>query len=148
VISFYRYLLWAKANPSGRDVEPAVDRLQALTPCVGDGFKRFLEQVPPRFLLAQVFMFSERMDPTEAADRALGCSAVCFTDTFSDDLKHIAAKLELDLIEKHERRFGEEVQLTDDELDQMRKLLKPEYAMVDRVREGRSFRQSLEQPDD
>lgn len=134
VASFYRYLLWAKANPQASNIEPGIDKLQALAPTVCHGFRSFLERAPPRFLFAQLFMFSEDLDPIEAADNALACSMVCFTETFSGDLKKLAAALELDLTEKHERQFGETVTLTEEEGKLLRELLAPEYTMLERVR--------------
>ncbi|HEX6688968.1 MAG TPA: sulfotransferase family 2 domain-containing protein [Solirubrobacterales bacterium] len=136
VISYYRQFLWARANPTARDVEPAVDKLQLLAKHMGNGFQDFLRQLPPQLLLTQVFMFSERMDPVEAAENALACSAVCFTETFSEDLKMLATTLELELEEKHERRHDEKVVLDEEELDHLREVLKPEYAMFERVREA------------
>ena len=136
VVSYYRYLLWARANPKAREIEPAIDGLRAETAILGGGFSDFLSSIPPYRLMQQVFMFSERMDPMEAADRVLTCTAVCFTETFSDDLKKVAQELDLDLQEKQERRFGEKVALTEDETALLRERLAPEYGMIERVQTG------------
>jgi hypothetical protein len=176
VVSYYRYLLWARANPRARDIEPFIEQVCTESKFIDGGFRyclgqlsphslrlersailalgpwqflerlsprrrestfcEFLARVPPRHLLTQVHMFSKRLDPMEAAEGALACSAVCFTETFSEDLRRVAGMLELDLDEKRERQFGEKMALSDWELELLRKQLAPEYAMIKRVREG------------
>jgi hypothetical protein len=170
LMSYYRYLLWARANPGARDLDPAIDWVRMTQSTMLDGrVRRFILQVPPRrragrarsaalrrlpyrtpgsfqnlmkhippqHLLNQLYMFSERLDPVEAADNALACSAVCFTETFEDDLGYIAHALDLNLEAKRERSFGDRVQLDDDEIAQLRERLAPEYKMLERVRAGR-----------
>jgi len=145
VISYYRYLLWARSNPTARQAEPFIDDVVAESSFLDRrlslrrreaSFRDFLDRVPPERLLTQLHMFSERLDPSEAAEGALSCSATCFTETYPADLKRIAAELQLDLREKRERSFGEKVVLTDDENELLRERLAPEYAMIERVREG------------
>jgi hypothetical protein len=151
-ISYYSYLLWARSGDASRDREPFLDEVLAESAFLEGGVRRlfarltphqrettfrdFLDRVPPSHLLTQLHMFSERMDPGEAAENVLACSAVCFTETFPEDLRALARELQLDLEEKRERRFGEKAVLTDDELGLLRERLAPEYAMIDRVREG------------
>lgn len=152
VISYYRYLLWARSEEADREREPFLDEVLAESAFLGGGprrllarlaprrreasFRDFLDRVPPERLLTQLHMFSERLDPSEAAEAALACSATCFTETYPADLKRIAAELQLDLREKRERSFGERVSLTDEESELLRERLAPEYAMIERVREG------------
>jgi hypothetical protein len=150
-ISYYSYLLWARSDAADRDLEPFLDEVLAesaflegrwrflarLSPRRRErGFRDFLDRVPPSHLLTQLHMFSARLDPGEAAENALACSAVCFTETFREDLEALARELRLDLRERRERRFGEKAVLTEDELGLLRERLAPEYAMIDRVREG------------
>ncbi len=151
-ISYYSYLLWVRSEEADRDREPFLDEVLAESGFLGGGsrrflarlafrrrestFRNFLDRVPPSHLLTQLHMFSERLDPGEAAENALACSAVCFTETFPEDLKALARELRLDLREREERRFGEKAVLTDDELGMLRERLAPEYTMIDRVRES------------
>ncbi len=153
-VSYYRYLLWARDNGADREAEPFIDDVLVESAFLDGGaryapawlrhrlrrrevgFEDFLTRAPAHHLLTQLHMFSERLDPAQAAERVLACSAVCFTETFSADLKRIARELRLDLKERRERRFGEEAILTDEELALLRERLEPEYAMIDRVREG------------
>lgn len=145
VISYYRYLLWARRNQTAREAEPFIDEVVAESSFLDRrlslrrrevDFRDFLDRVPAERLLTQLHMFSERLDPSEAAENALACSATCFTETYGEDLRRVAAELQLDLIEKRERSFGEKVDLSDDERALLRERLAPEYAMIERVREG------------
>jgi len=144
-ISYFRYLLWARGHPEAREAEPFIDNVLAESSFLDRRFslrrrevtfRDFLERVPPRHLLNQVHMFSARMDPAEAAENALACSATCFTETYPQDLRRVAAELGLDLREKRERGFGEKVEPSEREREMLHERLEPEYAMIERVREG------------
>jgi hypothetical protein len=151
-ISYYSYLLWARSGEATKDREPFLDEVLAESAFLDGGrrkllarlsprrreatFRDFLDRVPPSHLLTQLHMFSERLDPGEAAENALACSAVCFTEAFPEGLKALARELQLDLEEKRERRFGEKAVLTEAELGLLHERLAPEYAMIERVREG------------
>jgi hypothetical protein len=152
-ISYYRYLLWARSGGADRAAEPYIDAVRAESAFLDGGhrlpfwlrrllrmrepgFEEFVERVPAEHLLTQLHMFSARLDPDEATERILACSAVCFTETFSEDLERVARELQLDLAERGERRFGETVDLSPQERDLLRERLAPEYAMIEHVREG------------
>jgi hypothetical protein len=140
VISYYRYLLWAGTGGANKSVEPAIEWVRDEAQIVGGGFRNFLAKAPESSLLTQVSLFSERMDPAEAAERALGCTAVCFTENFAANLREIASELRLELAEAQERRFGESVSLANEDLAALRERLAPEYEMLERVREGLAAR--------
>jgi hypothetical protein len=144
VVSYYRYLLWARANRGAKETEPFIEDVVAESSFLDRrlslrrrpvAFRDFLDRVPAERLLTQLQMFSERLDPDEAAERVLACSAVCFTETFPEDLERIARELQLDLSERSERRFGETVDLSPRERDLLRERLAAEYAMIEQVRE-------------
>lgn len=134
-VSYYRYLRWA-ASDAGGSRDPAIRWVREEAEVLGEDFTAFLWRVPERALLAQLSQFSERMDPAEAAAAVLGCDAVCFTETFAADLKELGEVLGIDLVEGHERRFGEEVALAEDERAALRERLAPEYEMLAMVRAG------------
>jgi hypothetical protein len=133
VVSYYRYLLWARAHHFASHEDPAIASLRNEVGTLGGSFSEFLARVPASRLLQQIYMFSERFDPSEAAEGILRCSAVCFTETFGEDLRRLAETLKLNLKEKQERRFGEKVSLSEEEIELLRQRLAPEYAMIERV---------------
>jgi hypothetical protein len=98
---------------------------------------RFLRQVEPDRLMSQLFMFSSRLDPEEAAENILSCSSVCFTETFSADLRRLARTLDLDLVESREREFKHPVHFSSVERERLRECLAKEYAMLSLVQNGR-----------
>ena len=167
-VSYYRYLLWARANPHAYDTEPFIESLRresgfldgrlrhfrrqlsrhrsehpvralglgrrkprGVTPT----FANFLTLAPVRHLFNQLHMFSPRLDPREAAANALSCSMVCFTETFSADLERLGSRLGLELHPKREKGFVEKIELSPRELELLRARLRPEYEMIDRVRD-------------
>jgi Sulfotransferase family len=145
VVSYYRYLLWARANRRAKEAEPFIEDVVAESSFLDRrlslrrrrvAFLDFLDKVPAERLLTQLQMFSERLDPNEAGERILACSAVCFTETYPEDLRRVAGELQLDLGEKRERSFGEKVELSEEEQELLRERLAPEYVMIERVREG------------
>jgi hypothetical protein len=145
VISYYRYLLWARSNRSAKEAEPFIDDVVAESSFLDRrlslrrrhvAFRDFLDRAPAERLLTQLHMFSARLDPAEAAEKALACSATCFTETYPDDLRRVAAELQLDLREMRERSFGDKVELSDAERELLRERLAPEYGMIERVRGG------------
>ncbi len=98
-------------------------------------FSDLVQRLPPRRLSAQLYMFSESLDPVEASNRILDCDAVLFTETFPADLAKVADRLDLKLDERHERRFGDPVEPTERDLMTLRKRLSREYEMIERVRD-------------
>jgi len=144
VVSYFRYLLWARENPGAREAEPFIDEVVAESSFLDrrfaprrrrPTFRDFLDRVPPEHLLAQLRMFSARFDPAEAAETALACSATCFTETYPEDLRRVAAELRLDLPERRERSFGAKVEPSEEERELLRERLAPEYEMIALVRE-------------
>lgn len=176
VVSYYRYLRWARSHPDAFELDPFVaevaeegrfidggarfaaarlsrrrlateSAIQALGPRQfavrlarlarrGEGFADFLGKVPPRALMNQLYMFSPRFDPEEAAERVLACDAVCFTETFAPDLAGLGQTLGLKLETHHGRRLGDLVSLDRGEEELLRERLEPEYRMLELIRTG------------
>ncbi|HEY1854531.1 MAG TPA: hypothetical protein VGG40_08085 [Solirubrobacterales bacterium] len=167
VVSYFRYLLWARANPRAHEIEPFVGQVRTESAFLDgparyfvsrllprfplphgdfsvDRFPEFLERAPRRRLMSQLHMFSPGFDPAEAAERALGCAEICFTETFSEDLSRIARRLGLPLEEKRERQLGERLELPEEWREELRQRLAPEYAMLDLVNRGLAERRGLQ----
>jgi hypothetical protein len=86
--------------------------------------------------LRQLFMFSANYDIQEATERILTCSAVCFTETFNEDLRVLSRRLEIPLKVRHERRSVTRLPLPDRDMRLARELLESEFIMLERVRKG------------
>jgi Sulfotransferase family len=134
IISHYRYLSWARQEGRDHSEEPFIDSLRAEIKWLGSSFKDFLDRIPRSHLFRQLYMFSEHYDIDDAAERISHCSAVCFTETYSEDLRRLSAILRLPLEEKHERRFGDATTIPPDDLDRARQILEPEYVLLEKVK--------------
>ena len=95
-----------------------------------------IARMPPRRLCDQLYMFSQELDPKAAAERALACDAVLFTESFGDDLRRLGSELGLELGEQSRKRFGEEVEISDEQRQILGRRLSREYEMIERVRDG------------
>ncbi len=136
LLSHYRNLLWVRDDPRGRiEEKPFVKYLEEKEMMwLGGSFADFLERTPRAHVLRQLYMFSESYDVEEAAERILGCSAVCFTETFGCDLQRLARRLDLPLKGSHERRSVVKVKPSATELALAREMLAPEFVLLERVR--------------
>jgi hypothetical protein len=132
--SLYRYLLWARDDPAAHEQDPYYTSLQEEGAWLGRDFADFLDRVPARHLMRQLSMFSATRDVDEATERISGLDAVCFTETFGEDLVRVGHTLGLTLAPRRERRFGADVTLSDAERALARERLAPEIRLVDRVR--------------
>jgi hypothetical protein len=135
LLSHYRYLLWSRDDPHAQKEEPFLKSLEKEAAWLGNSFGDFLDRIPREHLLRQTFMFSKSYDLDEAAERIGSCSAVCFTEDFATDLGSLAEKLNLQLQEKHGRRFSYKVSPSPAEMDRAREMLDPEFILVERVRQ-------------
>jgi hypothetical protein len=126
VQSLYRYIVGRVRD--GRDVPP--DRRR----WVEAGFERFIERIPPNFLLRHTFMFSSRLDVGEAAERIAACSHVMSTEGFEDGLARLAIRLDLPLASFRHNVSSAEVEFGEAPLERLASMLEPEYRLLARLR--------------
>ncbi|HXW32943.1 MAG TPA: hypothetical protein VEJ87_00050 [Acidimicrobiales bacterium] len=123
VLSYFNYLV-AGDEPGTAFPVPERERRLAYA-----GFDDFLERVPKRDLLRQLFTFSQALDPEEAADRIRRCSFVFFNDSYEEGLADLAARLDLPLVIRHDRVTPKSVSPGSTQLERLRELLDPEYQL-------------------
>ncbi len=137
VVSHYRYLLSVRTDAQARERErPFMKALEREMRWLGESFADFLDRMPREHLLRQLFMFSANYDIQEATERILTCSAVCFTETFNEDLRVLSRRLEIPLKVRHERRSVTRLPLPERDMRLARELLESEFTMLERVRKG------------
>jgi hypothetical protein len=134
VRSLYRYLRWARDDPRAHELDPYYTSLQEEAAWLGAGFTDFLERTPPEHLERQLWMFSPTGDRAEAVERIAAVDAVCFTESFADDLATLGRRLGLRLALRRERGFGADVTLTASDVACARERLAEEIALVEQVR--------------
>jgi hypothetical protein len=98
-----------------------------------DGFAAFLNRLPERHLLRQLYMFSSSFDVAEAAQRIARCSHVHLVEENEKGVAALAARLELPLVARRERVTGTRSVLSEDEVEKLRELLAPEYELLRRL---------------
>jgi len=127
VLSLYSYLLEGD-EPGMPFPAPESGRAAARR-----GFSAFLDELPPKELLRQLFMFSPRFDVAEAADALGRCSAVLFTEDFESGFASLARRLDLPLVSHRARVTRRRVEPSDSELERLRHMVEPEYALLGRL---------------
>lgn len=126
-ISHYRMLHYLSLH------EPGHPSLQKEGSWLGNGFDDFLSNIPDEHLLRQLYMFSETFNVSEAAAALNTCSHVFFTENFEQGLHHLSDDLKLDLPLLHARKSTIDVDIPQREKERLRKLLEPEYRLIDRL---------------
>jgi hypothetical protein len=133
LISYHRYLYYVKHDSLAIKTEPYYREVLKQTELLGDSFEDFLKNVPQRDLLNQLYMFSESYDIDEASEKILKCSAVCFTETFSHDLRQLNQRLDLALEERRDRSFQSKIELHGSDIEQARELLEKEFKLLQTI---------------
>ena len=132
VVSLYSYLR------EGDDPDMAFPAPRSERALAERGFATFLDELPRKELLRQLFMFSPRFDVGEAADALAACSAVLLTESFAEDLGALARRLELPLAPHRARATRRRVTPSDAELERLRHMLEPEYELLHRIELSRA----------
>lgn len=119
-----------------RTKEPSAKELQTECQRLRDSFTDFIDNLPREDLLPQLYMFSSTFDVQEAVQRINRLSAVCFTETFTQDIRKLGKQLKLPLLERNERQFNQSVSVSDREKALAREALQEEYDLLDRVKQN------------
>lgn len=115
----------APGTPGGIGIN---DRIWAL-----DGFDSFLDRVPQHHLLNQLWMFSRKLDVSEAAARVAEYSSVFFTEDYAESLPKLNEQLGLSLPLMRARVTNNRSELTDQQMERLRERLEPEYRFLERL---------------
>jgi len=134
VHSYFDYLV-SGDDPAMPGPVPAAERQLA-----SGGFDAFLARVPREHLQAQLGMFSDHFDVTEAVERIGACSSVFFTEDFADGLAALGQRLGLPLVGRRARVTERRSPLTESQRQRLRARLEPEYELLRRLDEGRIAR--------
>jgi hypothetical protein len=129
VVSHYRMVLSYRLLGANRNSSQFEERW------LGSGtLAEFMDNMPGDRLFNQLYMFSERRDVHEAADRALRCAHISFLEQFEAGARRLASKTGLPLQPVHERKREVDAPVDSDTLARLRERLKPEYELLEIVR--------------
>ena len=125
VVSLYRYLRSSDADQGMVFGMPASERAWAK-----GSFSEFLDCVPRKHLLRQLYTFSSTGSVAETVDEIGRLSLVLHMDSLGDGLASLQRLTGLRLDVGHERASSDEGMISDDELDRARTMLAPEYEIL------------------
>jgi hypothetical protein len=128
VVSHYNYIREGD-RPGMAFAVTAAERALA-----SNGFPAFLEALPRKDLLRQVFTFSPSFSVAEAAEQIAGCSRVLFTETYEPDLAALATRLDLALEPRRDRATRAPNSISNAEREHLREILEPEYDLLRQLR--------------
>jgi hypothetical protein len=128
-LSLYRYL-----NDIASDRGHAFGASAAERRLAARGLDAFLDVVPRRDLLNQLYMFSRAFDLGEAARRIAGCSLVFMVDDMATGVELLSRVIGQELPVRNERASTPGVQPSEEQLDRLHSMLALEYALLDRLR--------------
>ena len=103
---------------------------------LGVSFDDFLDRVPRRHLLNQLYMFSDTFDVDQAAGRILELDFCFMFEHFRESLHRFNLKTGLELKHRHDRKTDLRQSLTTTQRERLRSVLADEYRMLEIVSIG------------
>jgi hypothetical protein len=97
---------------------------------LGDTFRDFIDNMPEEHLLNQLHMFSKGFDVGEAAANVRSCTCYFFTENFTSGTQDLSRLLGMDLQPIHARKSGYPVDISEDDMNYLKRKLAPEYELV------------------
>lgn len=105
-------------------------------PWLGASFSDFLTRIPREHLLRQLYTFSAGFSLDEAQAALSRLDAVLMNEDYAAGLAALAARLGLDLAVFREKASVAGAPVGASDLDRLRELMEPEYALIARIRGG------------
>ena len=102
---------------------------------LGESFDDFLDAIPKRELHRQIYMFSKKFDSEEAYNNIISLSHFFVTEDFKQGVGDLSSKLGIQLSSLHLRKSKKEVKINKATRQKLRKLLKPEIKLYNRLLE-------------
>lgn len=130
LISLYRYYKWVEEMPSeAKKTDPHFNSLNKYSHWVGNSFSDFLDNLPKKHLMNQLYMFSENYEIETAIKNIEKVSAVFFQHKFDTSIEDLSQLLNLELAVKRERSSSNKVSINISESEKNKALLylQPEY---------------------
>jgi len=91
-------------------------------------FDYFIENLPKRKLLAQIYMFSEELNVNEAVENAsTKCNRILFTENLGEGLRNLSQDLNINIPLLHIRKSKYNVKITRLTIKKLKEMLEPEF---------------------
>ncbi len=102
-------------------------------PWLGNSFDDFLQNIPKKHLLNQLFMFSKNFDVGEAAERIRSCSYYFLMEDFDRALLEIGGQLNIELPIFYQKKYNYEVSVSDRQMHRLKTMLEQEYDLITKL---------------
>jgi hypothetical protein len=130
VVSHYKNLLrWREIEDGNPDREKELTWL-------GDTFSNFLDNIPKEHLLRQLYMFSPSCNVKEAFERIRSLNSYFFLEDIERSLSILSTVFNTNLRNGNYNKSKIEVSITSKESVRLRAMLKDEYILMKRLRQG------------
>ena len=97
---------------------------------IGENFKDFLENIPKKHLLNQLYMFSKDFDPLEAATRIKSLDYYFFTEHFENGMQQLGDLLDAKFEVLREKSFAIDLDVDESDKELAMTKLDEEYKMI------------------
>ncbi len=101
---------------------------------LGNTFDDFIDRIPRRHLLNQLYMFSKDFDINQAVDRIKKISFYFFTEDFEGGIERLNSRTGLNLQPIHIRESSYKANISDSSRRRLREMLADEYLLMDQLR--------------
>lgn len=124
VISHYRMLLHWKKNGITHPARASEEHY------ISDNFSDYLDLMPRKHLLRQIYMFSKNFDIDEATYNIGRLNFIMLTENYADHLKRLSSILGLELRNLSAKAGYGNVILSEGDHVRLAEILEPEYAFI------------------
>ena len=100
---------------------------------LGNSVEDFLSNIPQEHLLRQIYMFSSSYNIEEAYSNIINCSYFCFTEEFKEGICDLSQYLKIDIPILHVRKTNLEININQEGIDRLKKILEPEYKLIGKL---------------
>ncbi len=129
VISHYNMLMYFKKNKIKHPCMKVEGKW------LGNSFNEFISNVPRKFLLNQLYMFSNKLEAEEAINNILDLDLILFTEDLENGIRSLAIKTKWELVISKQKNYGHKEEITESEMQKLEILLNDEIKMYKVIRE-------------
>ncbi|WP_203296450.1 sulfotransferase family 2 domain-containing protein [Luteirhabdus pelagi] len=101
---------------------------------LGNSFTDFLEKVPKKHLLNQLYMFSSTFSVEEALTKLHSLNRVIFTESLSEGLQKLEEDTGWTLPISNQKKYGYKEEISNEDLQKLRNVMQPEYELLERFK--------------
>ncbi len=130
LLSLYKYHKWVEEMPDeAKKTDPYFESIKKNSHWVGNSFSDYLDNLPKKNLMNQLYMFSETYNVKEALQNVDELTAVYFQNNFNETINSLSKGLSLNLTVKNERRMSRRVSINISDAEKVKAInyLKDEY---------------------